>query len=263
MQNLSNTQKFSFLIQNPKNGRELTTNVRRLLAHHFPEVKFSIRKDGGAMYSSCRISYTDGPVKKEVEKIAKLFAYDSSNCDLMTDYYEYNPADFTQTYGGFTFVFVDREASAELFSSLLEEVHRDFPTFPQQGSISREEFAEKYFNGQPTAKVGKYSKATTRAYWVSTDTLARLLFDERDYTSAQPSAPQVSTPAASLKAGGVELVEYSEKALAVFGDTRPIKDTLRELGGRFNRSLSHRGEKCAGWVFSRTKGEQLRAVLGL
>ena len=28
MQNLSNTQKFSFLIQNPKNGRELTTNVQ-------------------------------------------------------------------------------------------------------------------------------------------------------------------------------------------------------------------------------------------
>ena len=92
MQNLSNTQKFSFLIQNPKNGRELTTNVRRLLAHHFPGVKFSIRQDGGTFHSSCRISYTDGPVKKEVEKIAKLFAYDSSNCDPMTDYYEYaNP----------------------------------------------------------------------------------------------------------------------------------------------------------------------------
>ena len=61
-------------------------------------------------------------------------------------------------------------------------------------------------------------------------TLAGRLFGERDYTPAQRSAAQVSTAAASLKAGGVELVEYSEKALAVFGDTRPIKDTLRELG---------------------------------
>lgn len=262
MQNLSNTQKFSFLIQNPKNGRELTTNVRRLLAHHFPGVKFSIRQEGGTFYSSCRISYTDGPVKKEVEKIADLFAYDSSNCDSMTDYYEYNPTNFTKTYGGFTFVFVDREASDAVRESLRAEVLADLPGLPEK-EFTKDEFIYIYLNGKPSELVEKYRKATCGAWWVNIDTLARLLFGERAYSSAQPSPSQASAASAPLKAEGVELVEYSEKALAVFGDTRPIKDTLRELGGRFNRSLSNRGEKCAGWVFSRTKGAQLRAVLGL
>lgn len=262
MQNLSNTQKFSFLIQNPKNGRELTTNVRRLLAHHFPGVKFSIRQDGGTFHSSCRVSYTDGPIKKEVEKIAKLFAYDGSNCDPMTDYYEYNPTDFTQTYGGFTFVFVDREASDAVRESLRAEVLADLPGLPEK-EFTRDEFIYIYLSGKPSELVEKYRKATCGAWWVNIDTLARLLFGERDYTPAQPSPSQASAASEPLKAGGVELVEYSEKALAVFGDTRPIKDTLRELGGRFNRSLSNRGGKCAGWVFSRTKGDQLRAVLGL
>ena len=191
-----------------------------------------------------------------------MFAYDSSNCDSMTDYYEYNPTNFTQTYGGFTFVFVDREASDAVREAMRAEILADLPGLPEK-EFTKDEFIYIYLNGKPSELVEKYRKATCGAWWVNIDTLARLLFGERGYTLAQPSAPQVATLSAPLKAEGVELVEYSEKALAVFGDTRPIKDTLRELGGRFNRALSRGGEKCAGWVFSRSKGEQLRAVLGL
>lgn len=37
---------------------------------------------------------------------------------------------------------------------------------------------------------------------------------------------------------GIEVVDYSEKAVAVFGDTKAVKDQLKELGGRFNPSLN-------------------------
>lgn len=42
---------------------------------------------------------------------------------------------------------------------------------------------------------------------------------------------------------GLEMVDYSEKAIAVFGDTKAIKEQLKELGGRFNPSLNYNGEK--------------------
>jgi ribonuclease BN (tRNA processing enzyme) len=51
--------------------------------------------------------------------------------------------------------------------------------------------------------------------------------------------------------GDFIIVDYSEKAIAVFGDTRPIKDQLKALGGRFNPRLTHEGEKQAGWIFSK------------
>ena len=53
------------------------------------------------------------------------------------------------------------------------------------------------------------------------------------------------------------IVDYSEKAIAVTGDTRPIADKLKEMGGRFNPRLS-----CGpGWIFSKRKEDELRAVL--
>lgn len=57
---------------------------------------------------------------------------------------------------------------------------------------------------------------------------------------------------------GLEMVDYSEKAIAVFGDTKAIKEQLKELGGRFNPSLNYNGEKRAGWIFSKKKADEVR-----
>ena len=61
--------------------------------------------------------------------------------------------------------------------------------------------------------------------------------------------------------GDFIIVDYSEKALAVFGDTRPIKDLLKALGGRFNPKLTHEGTKKAGWIFSKSKEQELNNLL--
>ena len=58
-----------------------------------------------------------------------------------------------------------------------------------------------------------------------------------------------------------ELVDYSEKALALFGDTKPIKEQLKEIGGRFNPYLNYNGQKRAGWIFSKSKAEQLKNII--
>ncbi|MDR1895186.1 MAG: fusion protein, partial [Prevotellaceae bacterium] len=63
--------------------------------------------------------------------------------------------------------------------------------------------------------------------------------------------------------GDFVIVNYSEKALAVFGDTRPVKDQLKALGGRFNPKLTHEGGKQAGWIFSKSKEQKIRNLLAI
>lgn len=54
-----------------------------------------------------------------------------------------------------------------------------------------------------------------------------------------------------------EIVDYSEKAVAVIGDTKPLKDALKKLGGNFNSRLS-----CGvGWIFSKKQEPALRKLL--
>jgi hypothetical protein len=64
-----------------------------------------------------------------------------------------------------------------------------------------------------------------------------------------------------VKAECLEIVDYSEKAIAVFGDTKAIKDQLKDLGGRFNPALNYDGEKRAGWIFSKEQADKVRELL--
>lgn len=53
------------------------------------------------------------------------------------------------------------------------------------------------------------------------------------------------------------LVDYSEKAVAVTGDTKAYKSELKAAGGRFNANLS-----CgAGWIFSKKSVKALEAIM--
>lgn len=53
------------------------------------------------------------------------------------------------------------------------------------------------------------------------------------------------------------IIDYSEKAIAVVGDTKDIKDQLKALCGRFNPKLS-----CgAGWIFSKKMQPEVEKLL--
>lgn len=58
-----------------------------------------------------------------------------------------------------------------------------------------------------------------------------------------------------------QLVDYSEKSVALFGETKQIKDQLKELGGRFNRNLKWQDQTKPGWIFSKSKKEALEQLL--
>lgn len=59
----------------------------------------------------------------------------------------------------------------------------------------------------------------------------------------------------------IQITDYSEKAIAVFGDTKPLKEILRSLGGRFSPRLTYLGTPTAGWVFPKRNEQKVREAL--
>ena len=91
-----------------------------------------------------------------------------------------------------------------------------------------------------------------------------------EYKVIEPKAKKSSVKAEKVEEAkeveavtveGLEVVDYSEKAVAVFGDTKAIKEQLKELGGRFNPSLNYNGEKRAGWIFSKKQADKVKELI--
>jgi flavodoxin len=54
---------------------------------------------------------------------------------------------------------------------------------------------------------------------------------------------------------GIEIIEYSAASIAVRGDTKPHKETLKRMGAKYNPSLNdpETEEKFCGWIISKKK----------
>lgn len=91
-----------------------------------------------------------------------------------------------------------------------------------------------------------------------------------EYKVIEPKAKKSSVKAEKVEEAkeveavtveGLEIVDYSEKAIAVFGDTKAIKDQLKELGGWFNPALKYNGEKRAGWIFGKKQADKVKELI--
>ena len=48
----------------------------------------------------------------------------------------------------------------------------------------------------------------------------------------------------------VRMVDYSEKSIVLTGNTKPYKEEIKSLGGRWNSRLKDGDETMMGWIFS-------------
>ena len=94
------------------------------------------------------------------------------------------------------------------------------------------------------------------------DRFALTAGEEENIRVKEKTIPTITTTGANIT-GDYLIVDYSQKALAVFGDTRPIKEQLKALGGRFNPQLTHNEKKQAGWIFRKSKEQEIRNLLTL
>ena len=61
----------------------------------------------------------------------------------------------------------------------------------------------------------------------------------------------------------VYVADYSEKSVAVFGETKPIKDYLLAAGGLFNERLNNKisGNREPGWIFVKGKEKEVKELV--
>lgn len=78
------------------------------------------------------------------------------------------------------------------------------------------------------------------------------------------SVPELSTTTIADIVGEVpttdlRIIHYSDKCVVVVGNTKPKRDKLKSIGGKFNPWL-----KCGeGWVFPKYKEAEIRSVFSL
>lgn len=120
----------------------------------------------------------------------------------------------------------------------------------------------KYKNAVITAKVDSVLKDYINAANITfedgkkevaaIEDLQKVELSEMTFNDLIPSEP--------IKAQrNLTVVNYSDKAIAVIGDTYNVKEILKRIGGRFNYNLT-----CgAGWIFSKAKADVLRKELNL
>lgn len=226
-------------------SKQAKANLVAHLKHQFPGVKFSVRKEH---YDTYNIKWTNGPTQERVEKIAKL--YQDHGADFTGDFWDYSPSNFNLVFGGFKFVFCQREMSEDI-RALAEELKTFLPDIGEQEAREKiyKIFSSTFF---PAGATNFHIEERKIRIEAMESIYGRYFAIDYDLPKKAPIKTQVEP-------GSIELIDYSQKAIAIVGDTKPIKDTLKKLGGKFNPRL-----KCgAGWIFPKTKEEQVKATLAI
>jgi len=59
----------------------------------------------------------------------------------------------------------------------------------------------------------------------------------------------------------IKIVDYSPQSIVIIGDTFALKDKIKEIGGVFSKSLTVDGTKTSGWVFPKTKKDEIETFI--
>lgn len=203
--------------------KEIAANVRAYAKKNFPEFKFSVRSEWSMYADSMYIELKSGPCVPFVEgsRSAKR-GYMSTMSSVKAWKDELTPK-----------VFAALNAVSNYASSFRYNDSDGMQDYFDTNFYIHIEVSDEYKVIEPKAK--KSSIKTEKA--------------------------EEAKEMEAVTVEGLEMVDYSEKAIAVFGDTKAIKEQLKKLGGRFNPSLNYNGEKRAGWIFSKKKADEVRNLM--
>lgn len=228
-------REYSFLtvLTDKYDQKTAANNLRTLLKVKFPAIKFSVKK---YHHDSYTVSWMDGPTDQQVSEITHLFK--DEGWDGMTDSSYPIVTLFNQRYGGIGYISTDRKISDTVRNQELELLNKE---------LNKEYRMEDYvIEKENTASVLIYQRTRNKDY--------------------SPKLPTETKPVKNnnvavktISAQDLELIDYSEKSFAIIGETKPIKETLKSLGGSFNGRLS-----CGpGWIFSKSKINTVKQILQL
>ena len=212
--------------------------IREELKQSFEGIKFSVTSENYTGGDSVNIRWEDGPSSEEVSSITDK--YQEGHFNGMEDIYEYSNRrdDIPQT----KFVFVNRKMS-ENTRSILDARSKEICEGHNDRFDGNLGFRVWVKTSLPLDAIVTGLEFTNKSGFI--EDAYRITYLSNEKKTPNPAKENYSE-VESLP-GQVHIIDYSEKAFAVIGDTKIIKETLKELGGKFNAKLS-----CgAGWIFSK------------
>lgn len=228
-------KEYSFLtvVTDKYDQKTAANNLRTLLKVKFPATKFSVKKD---YYNSYTVSWEDGPSDPQVSDITRLFK--DEGWDGMNDSSYSINTPFNQRYGGIGYISTNRNISDAVRNQELNLLNKELGK-----EFKMEDYVEERGN---TASGLVYQRTYKKDYSPEVKVKTK---------PVEKNVPVIK----AISANGLELVNYSEKSFAIIGETKPIKETLSNLGGSFNNRLS-----CGpGWIFSKSRIDTVKQTLNI
>lgn len=203
--------------------KEIAAKVRSYAKKNFPEFKFSVRSEWSMYTDSMYIELKSGPC---VPFVAGSRSAERGYMSTMS------------TVKGW-----ENELTPEMFK-VLDAVTTYANSFRYDDSDGMQDYYDTNF----------YLKIKVSDEY-------KVIEPKAKKSSVKPEKVEEAKEVEAVTVEDLEMVDYSEKAIAVFGDTKAIKEQLKELGGRFNPALNYNGEKRAGWIFSKKKADEVRNLM--
>lgn len=203
--------------------KEISAKVRSYAKKNFPEFKFSVRSEWSMYTDSMYIELKSGPCVPFVEGSR------SAERGYMST---------MSTVKGW-----ENELTPEMFK-VLDAVTTYASSFRYNDSDGMQDYFDTNFY-----------------IHIEVSDEYKVIEPKAKKSSIKTEKAEEAKEMEAVTVEGLEMVDYSEKAIAVFGDMKAIKEQLKELGGRFNPSLNYNGEKRAGWIFSKKKADEVRNLM--
>lgn len=203
--------------------KEISAKVRSYAKKNFPEFKFSVRSEWSMYADSMYIELKSGPCVPFVEGSR------SAKRGYMST---------MSTVKGW-----ENELTLEMFK-VLDAVTTYASSFRYNDSDGMQDYFDTNFY-----------------IHIEVSDEYKVIEPKAKKSSIKTEKAEEAKEMEAVTVEGLEMVDYSDKAIAVFGDTKAIKEQLKELGGRFNPSLNYNGEKRAGWIFSKKKADEVRNLM--
>lgn len=203
--------------------KEIAAKVRSYAKKNFPEFKFSVRSEWSIYTSSMYIELKSGPCVPFVEGSRSA---ERGYMSTMSNVKAWKD-----------------ELTPEIFK-VLDAVTTYASSFRYDYSDGMQDYFDTNF--YLSIKVSDEYK---------------VIEPKAKKNSVKPEKVEEAKEVEAVTVEGLEIVDYSEKAIAVFGNTKAIKEQLKELGGRFTPSLNYNGEKRAGWIFSKKQADKVKELI--
>lgn len=226
----------------PSSHAAAAASIKAELSKKYPGIKFSCKSDSFSMGDSVNVSWSLGPCTSEVDNIIEKYQYGHFN--EMEDIYENSNRreDIPQCKYVSSHRCIPADIKEAVRLQMCEIMQFDENDYRHNSSdtvyrlLAKTNFPVNFISWKVVR-----NKETTACG-------PEDFFNIEFVTNPEPE--QVKRPdKVETAENEIKIIRYSEKSIAVIGDTKPVKDKLKSLGGSFNFRLT-----CGpGWIFPLSK----------